>query len=53
VLPNLKLMNIIISPDHVIIVEQKVVRPPEISPSQWLDFWERVVDQRRRLPWEQ
>lgn len=34
--------EIVVSKDHVIICGQVVQRPPSLSPSQWLRFWERV-----------
>ena len=50
-LPNLKLMDIVVCPDHVDIAGQRVLRPSRIAVSQWLDFWEGIVGWRR-FSWE-
>jgi len=36
-------MLIIIDPDRVMIEGQAVIRPSSISPSEWLEFWERAA----------
>lgn len=40
-------MMIDISPDFIVCEGEKLIRPQHISPSAWLEFWERLLRPRR------